>query len=93
MMDLFLTDSFSLYKINGLERCGLLVDYDYVFVICLDSYSDGTHSLQRIYWRASNVPLNFSKPFDETNYVEWTEGEKMSNTFSVLCKLFLEFTK
>ncbi len=43
--------------------CGLLVDLDYcdVFISCLDSHSDGTHSLQRIHWRASDVMLNFSK--------------------------------
>ncbi len=26
------------------------VDYCDVFISCLDSHSDGTHSLQRIYW-------------------------------------------
>ncbi len=49
MMDLFLkTHSFSLHKmlIDGLEWCGLLVDYCDVFISCLDSHSDGTHSLQ-----------------------------------------------
>ncbi len=29
---------------------GLLVDYCDVFISCLDSHSDGTHSLQRIHW-------------------------------------------
>ncbi len=32
-----------------------------VFISCLDSPSDGTHSLQRIYWWASDVMHNFSK--------------------------------
>ncbi len=42
--------SFSLHKmlIDGLERCGLLVEYYDVFISCLDSHSDGTHSLQSI---------------------------------------------
>ncbi len=31
------------------------VDYCDVFISCLDSHSDGTHSLQRIYWWASDV--------------------------------------
>uniref|UniRef100_A0A8C2JUW6 Leptin receptor overlapping transcript-like 1 n=1 Tax=Cyprinus carpio TaxID=7962 RepID=A0A8C2JUW6_CYPCA len=31
---------------DGLECCGLLVDYCDVFISCLDSHSDGTHSLQ-----------------------------------------------
>ncbi len=41
---------FSLHKmlIDGLEWCGLLVDYYDVFISCLDSHSDGTHSLQSI---------------------------------------------
>ncbi len=43
--------SFSLHKllIDGLEWCGLLVNYCDVFISCLDSHSDGTHSLQKIY--------------------------------------------
>ncbi len=40
--------------IDGLE----CVDYCDVFISCLDSYSDGTHSLQRIRWWASDVILN-----------------------------------
>ncbi len=47
--------------IDGLEWCGLLVDYCDVFISCLDSHSDGTHSLQRIHWWASDIMLNFSK--------------------------------
>ncbi len=38
----------------------LLVSYWAVFIICLDSHSDGTHSLQRIHWWASDVMLNFN---------------------------------
>ncbi len=41
--------------------CGLLVDYCDVFISCLDSHSDGTHSLQRIHWWASDAILHFSK--------------------------------
>ncbi len=54
---------FSLLKMltDGLEWCGLLVDYCNGFSSCLDSHSDGTHSLQRIHWWASDVMLNFSK--------------------------------
>ncbi len=40
---------------DGLEWCGLLVDYCDVFISSLDSNSDGTHSLQRIHWWASDV--------------------------------------
>ncbi len=35
---------------------------DYCVVIsCLDSHSDGTHSLQRINWQASDARLHLSK--------------------------------
>ncbi len=37
------------------------MDYCDVFISCLDSHSDGTHSLQRIHWWACNVILHFSK--------------------------------
>ncbi len=30
---------------DGLELCGLLVDYCDVLISCLDSHDDGTHSL------------------------------------------------
>ncbi len=49
---------FSLYKslIHVLEiTCELL----WCFISCLDSHSDGTHSLQKIHWWASDVMLNF----------------------------------
>ncbi len=46
---------------DGLEFCGLLVDYFNVFISCFNSHSDHSHSLQRINWRASDVMLNFSK--------------------------------
>ncbi len=42
--------------------CGLLVvHYCDVIISCLDSHSDGTHSLQRIHWWTTNVMLHFSK--------------------------------
>ncbi len=52
---------FSLQKMltDGLESCGLLVDYCDVFIRCLDS--DGTHSLQSIHSWASDVMLNFQQ--------------------------------
>ncbi len=50
-----------------LDWSGLLVDYCDVFISCLDSHSDGTHSLQRIHWWESDVMLHFSKSDEETN--------------------------
>jgi len=41
---------FTKILIDALESCGLLVDKSDVFISCLDSHSDGTHSLQRIHW-------------------------------------------
>ncbi len=50
------TCRFSLHKMltGGLEWCGLLLEYCDVFISCLESHSDGTHSLQRIHWWASD---------------------------------------
>ncbi len=36
-------------QIDDLETCVLLVDYCDVFISCLITHSDGTHSLQRIH--------------------------------------------
>ncbi len=69
-MSLFFTNMqlFTSHDINWwMEWCGLLVDYCEVFISCLDSYSDGTHSLQRIHWWPSHVMLHFSKSDEETN--------------------------
>ncbi len=61
MMDLFLTKSFCFTSDDVLEWCGLFVDYCDVFIICLDSHSDGTHSLQSIHWWASDGMTHFAK--------------------------------
>ncbi len=55
--------------INGLECCLLInrLDYCDVFISCLDSHSDGTHSLQSIHWWGSGGTLHFSKSDEETN--------------------------
>ncbi len=47
--------------IDGLDLCRLLEDYCDVLISCLDSHSDGTHSLQRIHLWASDIMLHFSK--------------------------------
>ncbi len=71
--------SLSLHKtlIDELEVCGLLVDYCDVFISCLVSRSDGTHSLQRIHWWTSDAMLNLAKSVPmkkQTNiYFRWTE--------------------
>ncbi len=52
---------------DGLEWCGILVDYCDVFISCLDSHSDGTHSLQSIHCWDTDAMLHFSKSDEETN--------------------------
>ncbi len=49
--------------IDGLESCGLFVDYRDAFITTYEN-SDGTHSLQRIHWWESDVILNFSKSYN-----------------------------
>ncbi len=58
MVDLFLTNMqlFTSVLTGGMESCGLLVDYFDVFISSiLNSYSDGTHSLQKIHGWASDA--------------------------------------
>ncbi len=55
------------------------MDYCDFFISCLDSHFDGTHSLQRIHWSASDVMLNFSKsvPMKKQTHLNlgWPEDE------------------
>uniref|UniRef100_A0A8C1XN77 Rho/rac guanine nucleotide exchange factor (GEF) 2 n=1 Tax=Cyprinus carpio TaxID=7962 RepID=A0A8C1XN77_CYPCA len=50
-------NSYSHYKMlaDGLDWSGVC------FISCLDSHSDGTHSLHRIHWRARDVMIHFYK--------------------------------
>ncbi len=81
MINLFLAKRFSFYKmlINGLEWCGLLYLWIIVMFLinCLEFHSDGTHSLQRIHWWASDVMLNFSKSDEKQTHLHlgWPKGE------------------
>ncbi len=67
------------------------VDYLWItvmfFISCLNSNSDGTHSLQRIHWWASYVMQNFSKSVlmnKEINlHLRWPEGECIFSTFVI----------
>ncbi len=76
LMDFFLTDMQLLKTLtDGLEWCGLLVDYCDVFISCLDSHSDGTHSLQSIHCWDTDAVTHFSKSDEETNssssWMDW----------------------
>ncbi len=61
------------------KSCRLLEDYCDVFIGCLDFHSDGTHSLLRIHWWASDVMLNFSKCISikkQTQlHIRWLKGK------------------
>ncbi len=63
------------------------MDYCDVFISCLDSHSDGTHSLQSIHWRTSDAMLHFSKSNEET-ILKRPEGEDIQEHL-FLPELFL----
>ncbi len=56
---------------DELEWCVLL----WCFISCLDSHSDGTHSLQRIHWWASDAMLHFSKSVLMNSSTSWMTWE------------------
>ncbi len=67
------------------ELCGILVDYCDVPISCLDSHSDGTHSMQWIHWWIGDVMLHFSTsvPMKKQTHLHfgWPEVEYIfSNT-------------
>ncbi len=57
---------------DGLESFVLLEDYCDVFISCLNTHSDGTHSLQMIHWWESDVMLNFSNEQTNSSTFGWT---------------------
>ncbi len=77
------TQSFSFHNIliGPLEWCGLLVDYCDVFISCLDSHSDGTHSLQSIHCWAIDINLHFSKSVPINKQIHLRVG-KFSENFN-----------
>ncbi len=74
-MDLFLTST-QLFASQLMNWSG--VDYCDVFINCLDSRSDGTHSLQRIHWWAIDVMLPFS------NFFSWWRNKLISGIWDGL---------
>ncbi len=69
---------------SGVDYLWIIV----VFISCLDSHSDGTHSLQRIHWWASDAMLHFSKSDEKTT--SWNACTFFS-TFTCLGELYLSF--
>ncbi len=78
MVELFLV-----YLIYG--PCVLLVDYCDVFISCLDSRFDGTHSLQRIHWGAKE----WNATFLQISFAEETNSSTIFSTLHFLSELFL----
>ncbi len=89
-----LNDGFVLLHFRcDVNSCGLLVEYCDVFISCLDSHSDGTHSLQRIHWWANDALIFFSKCVQTKKqthlHLRWPEGEYIFSIFVFLCELIL----
>ncbi len=75
-MDLYLINMqfFTLQYIN--ELTGVVRITVMFFISCLDSFYDGTHSLQMIHWWANDVMLNLSKSaLMQQQNLGWSEGE------------------
>ncbi len=76
---------------DGLEWCGLLVDYCDVFISCLGSHSDGTHSPQSIHcWASDECYISPNLMKKQTHlHLGWSEGEHIFIKCSFLGQLFL----
>ncbi len=69
-----------------------VLDYCDVFISCLVSHSDGTHSLQSIHWEDdANVTLNLSRyvPMKKQPHRRWPKSEYIFRKFSIWGELFL----
>ncbi len=87
-MDLFLTNTAFVFSRHYLmDWSG--VDHCDVFISCLDSYSDGTHSLQSIHCWASDVMLHFSKSDEDTNSSTLTFNSNSSTQWNKKLNLAL----
>ncbi len=68
-----------------------------VFISCLDSHSDGTHSLQSIHCRASDGMIHFSKSalmkIQTHSHLGWPESEYTGGRCSFWGELFLKINK
>ncbi len=67
---------------DGLESYGLLWGF---FISHLDSHADGTHSLQKIHWWASDAMLHFSKSVPMKNNSSTSWMARVYVNFGVKC--------
>ncbi len=67
------------------------MDYCDVFISCLDSCSDGTHSLQSIHCLTSDVVINNFKSDEKQTHLHlgWPDGEHIFSKLSFLGELSL----
>ncbi len=66
------------------------MDYCVVYISCLDSHSDGTHSLQRIHWGTSDIMIHLSNSISYLKlYILPGEYIKKKNLNFFLGELFL----
>ncbi len=82
---LFQTRSFSLHKmlIDELETCGLLMNYCDIFIGCLDSHSDGTHSLQDpLVSNWCNVKFQNCSDEETNSFTSWMARVHFQQIFS-----------
>ncbi len=66
------------------------VDYCDVFINCLDSHSDGTHSLQSIHKWADDVMIHFSKSGHFSLSCKWQRSKKINYHFFIY--IFMGFS-
>ncbi len=82
-----LNDGFVYHK----HRFSLCVaDYCGVFMSCLDSHSDGTHSLQRMHWWGSDVMPNLFQWRNKLVYISNGKYTFLSGLGSIPLRLFCQ---
>ncbi len=76
--------TFSLHKtlIDGLDLWIIVMFF--FFISCLGSYSDGTHSLQRIHWWASDVMQNFLNSAISQKYITYFRKKKCKKSVNMI---------
>ncbi len=72
-------------------KCGVLVDYCDVCISCLDSHSDGTHSLQRIHWWTSNAKSPNLIRWKKNTLIYILDGQRVS-TFSANFQFWVNYS-
>ncbi len=80
---------YGLWTVFYSEAMCWLLSYNDVFISCLDSHSDGTHSLQRIHWWASDVMQHFSKSVQMKNISDGLRLSPFSANFKLINRIYV----